>query len=147
MTRQRSSLCRAVQTLRRLALGYPEAREGVSCEGTSAQRSTVKARNKAFLFFGVADAMIKLRESLAEAIKLASKDPARYRVGAHGWVRTTFGPDESPSLSLLEKWIDESYRAALAEPLARGSRPARKGPRQAARRAGRPRSPRRPAQK
>jgi hypothetical protein len=136
-----------VQTLRRLALGYPEAREGVTYEGTSAQRSIVRARNRAFLFFGVADAMIKLRESLAEATRLASREPARYRVGAHGWVRTTFDADESPSLGLLEKWIDESYRVVVTETLARGDGRARKGPRPAARRAGSPRAPRRPAQK
>jgi hypothetical protein len=98
------------QALRGIALRYPEAQEGVSCT-----RSAFKARNKAFLFMGVEDhsydVMLKLRESQAEAARLASKEPGRYKVGVHGWVTATFRRDDAPPLDVLERWIDESYRA------------------------------------
>jgi hypothetical protein len=110
MTRQRSALSRTVQALRELALRYPEAQEGIACAGTSAERRTVTARNKAFLFLGVDNVMLKLRESLAEAASLAAEEPSRYKVGAHGWVTASLSEDGAPPLSLLEKWVDESYR-------------------------------------
>jgi hypothetical protein len=99
-----------MQALRRFALRYPEAQEGVACEGTAAEKRTVKVRNKAFLFLGPADVMLKLGESAAEAAELASKEPSRYKVGAHGWVTVKFAADESPPLDVLKRWIDESYR-------------------------------------
>jgi hypothetical protein len=98
------------ETLRKVALRYPEAEEGVACEGTTAEKRTVKARGKAFLFLGVTSAMLKLRESLAEAADLAAAKPDRYCVGAHGWVTVTFGDTESPAMDLLVRWVDESYR-------------------------------------
>jgi hypothetical protein len=104
-----------MKALRKSALRHPGAQEGVSCEGTPAEKSTVKARGKAFLFLGVADAMFKLRESLAEAAELASKEPGRYKVGAHGWVKVTFSDGPSPPLEVLEKWIGESYRLVVGK--------------------------------
>ena len=98
------------ETLRRVALRYPEAEEGVACEGTAAEKRTIKARGKAFLFLGATGAMLKLRESLTEAAGLAAAEPDRYRVGAHGWVTITFGDTESPAVDLLVRWVDESYR-------------------------------------
>ena len=105
-----------MQTLRKLALRYPEAQEGIACEGTTIERRTVKARNKAFVFLGLNDAMLKLHESLTEATHLASKEPSRYKVGAHGWVTVTFGNDES-MLEVLKRWIDESYRLIVPKQL------------------------------
>lgn len=105
------------QSLRELALRYPEAREGVSCEGTALEKRTVTARNKAFLFLGKADVMVKLRDSLAGAARLAAKEPGRYKAGAHGWVTVTFSDGESPPPGLLEKWLDESYRAVANKQL------------------------------
>jgi hypothetical protein len=98
------------EALRRVALRYPEAEEGVACEGTAAQKRTIKARGKAFLFLGVTEAMLKLRESLAEATDLAAEEPNRYRVGAHGWITITLGDARSPMLERLLRWVDESYR-------------------------------------
>ena len=85
------------QALRISAMQYPEAQERIACEGTSLEKRTIKARSKAFLFLGAADAMLKLRESLAEATDLASQEPSRYKVGAHGWVTVTFGNDGRPT--------------------------------------------------
>ena len=98
-----------MQALRKLALRLPDTDEGVACEGTALERRTVKARNKAFLFLGVSDAMLKLGESLPEATQLARKNPTSYRVGANGWVKATFG-EAGASLELLAKWIEESHR-------------------------------------
>jgi YjbR len=106
-----------MNALLKLALRYPEAQEGIACQGTAAEKRTVKARNKAFLFVGPTNAMVKLRESLAEAAELASKDPNRYKVGALGWVTVTFGSDGSPPLDVLERWIDESYRLLMPSQL------------------------------
>ncbi len=117
----RSELLRA---LRRSALGYPEAREGIACEGTPIEKRTFKARDKAFLFLGATDAMVKLGASLAEATGLAAKEPGRYRAGAGGWVKVTFTDDDGPPLDLLERWIDESYRLLAPRSLA-ASIPAR----------------------
>jgi hypothetical protein len=99
-----------IQNLRIIALRFPEAQEGIACAGTALESRTVKVRNKAFLFVGKNDLMIKLGESLAEAIKLASKTPGRYKAGANGWIKLTFGDGDSPPPGLLERWIDESYR-------------------------------------
>ena len=99
-----------MEALRRLALEYPGAQEGVACQGTSLEKRTVKAGDKAFLFLGRTDAMFKLRESLPEATRLASREPGRYRVGGHGWVTMTLSADEPMLLDVLERWIDESYR-------------------------------------
>jgi predicted DNA-binding protein (MmcQ/YjbR family) len=107
------------KSLRELALRYPEAQEGVSCAGTALEKPTVMVRNKAFLFLGKADVMVKLRDSLADAARLAEKEPGRYKAGAHGWVTVTFSDGKAPPLELLEKWIDESYRAIANKPTAK----------------------------
>lgn len=73
MTRQKTTADETLQTWRKAALRYPEAQEGTSCD-----RSAFKARDKAFLFMGAEDhscnAMVKLRESLEEAARLAEDE-------------------------------------------------------------------------
>ena len=120
-----------MEALRVIALRYPEAEEGIACRGTSLECSTFKARKKAFLFIGAANVRVKLQDSLAEAAKLAAKEPDRYKVGAHGWVEVKFTSDEPPPLEVLERWIDESYRLLVPKQLAetlpeRGSTPVAK---------------------
>lgn len=107
-----------MQTLRTAALQFPEAQEGIACAGTSLEKRTINARNKAFLFLGVADAMLKLRDSLAEANDLAAKEPGRYKVGAHGWVNIAFGEAQSLPVDVLVRWVEESYRLLAPKPLA-----------------------------
>ena len=99
-----------MKNLRELALRYPEAEEGIACAGTAIEKRTIKVRNKAFLFLGTADAMFKLGDSLADAAKLAAKEPGLYKTGAKGWVTVKFDADTSPPLDILARWIDESYR-------------------------------------
>ncbi len=99
-----------MDALRKIASKYPEAEEGIACEGTAAECRTVKARNKAFLFLGETHVMLKLRESLDEAASYAAREPGCCKVGAQGWVKLTFGDGASPPLEVLKRWIDESYR-------------------------------------
>jgi hypothetical protein len=110
MKQTQKPLSKPLQALRKLALGYPEAEEGIACAGTSLEKRTIKARNKAFLFLGVSDLMLKLGDSVPEATSLAAKNPACCKVGASGWVTVSIGPDASPTLDVLERWVDESYR-------------------------------------
>jgi hypothetical protein len=105
-----------MQALRKIALQYPEAEEGTSCN-----KAAFKARNKAFLFVGMDqtsyNVMLKLRESLPEAARLAAKEPNHYGVGGMDWVKATFSHNESPPAGLMEKWIDESYRLLVHKQL------------------------------
>ena len=105
-----------MKALRKVAMRYPEVQETVVCT-----KAAFKARNKAFLFIGTDDTcyntMLKLRESLPEAAKLAAKEPKSYGVGGHGWVSATFNHDDSPPPGLLERWIDESYRLLVPKKL------------------------------
>jgi hypothetical protein len=99
-----------LDALRTIALRYPEAEEGIACAGTAAERRTIKARNKAFVFLGRADIMVKLRGSLPEASALAAQDGNRCKAGANGWVKLTWSADAHAPVELLARWIDESYR-------------------------------------
>jgi predicted DNA-binding protein (MmcQ/YjbR family) len=129
MSGKKSSSGASMKSLRAFALGYPEAQEGIACEGTALEKITVKARTRAFLFLSAADAMMKLGDSLPEATELAAKEPARYKVGAHGWVTVTFS-DDPPPLDMVERWIDESYRLVAGKQLVAmlegGAAPAKK---------------------
>lgn len=120
LARPKTALTPFGQTLRTWALRHPDVGEGVACEGTAIEKRTLKTNNKAFLFLGTADAMLKLRESVPEAKKLAARKPEQYRAGATGWVTTKFGVTEPP-VATMKKWIDESYRT-----VATASRPTRK---------------------
>lgn len=102
--------CDPVQLLRTAALQYPETHEGVACEGTALEKRTIKARNKAFVFIGAADAMFKVAASIPEITALAAKEPTRYKIGAHGWTTVTFGDVSTLPLDQLTRWLDESYR-------------------------------------
>jgi len=106
MTHQTQTQNKPMQAIRRLALSYPEVEEGTSC-----RRTSFKARNKAFLFMGSTDesydVMLKLKDSLPEAKKLAAKQSAHYKAGAGGWVTARFTLTPPPQ---LERWIDENYR-------------------------------------
>ncbi len=115
--------------LRKIALRLPDTEEGVACEGTALEKRTLRAGGKAFLFLGVGDAMLKLRESLDEAAGLAAKEPGRYRVGANGWV--TVKLDGAPA-GRLEAWIAES-RALVAGSARSATKPSPRGRKTAAR--------------
>jgi hypothetical protein len=98
----------ALLEIRALALALPDTGEGVACAGTALEKRTITTRNKAFLFLGTADLMVKLRESLPQATALAESQPGIITVGAHGWVTVRVGergalPPETPA------WVRESH--------------------------------------
>ncbi len=94
--------------LRALALAQPGTSEGVACAGTPLEKSTIKVRDKAFVFIGQKDVMLKLAESMDEARSMAESNPPAVKVGARGWVTAQL--DALPR-AVLERWIEESYRA------------------------------------
>ena len=51
--------------------------------------------------------MVKLGPSLEDAAAMG--DP-RVDVGKLGWVTVQFRPDDAPDATLLEAWVEESYR-------------------------------------
>jgi hypothetical protein len=104
------NLMNITQALQKVALSLPKARRGVACAGTAVECPTVTVGNKAFLFLGKTEVRLKLGDSIGEATKLAAKEPSRYEVGVHGWVKLTFRDDAPPPLDVLERWIGESYR-------------------------------------
>jgi hypothetical protein len=110
-----------IQSLRQIALRLPGTEEGVACAGTSLEKRTIKARGKAFLFLGTADAMLKLGASLPEATALAAKQPGVYKPGATGWVKVTIG-GRAPSLALLGPWIEESYALVAGASSTKGAK-------------------------
>jgi hypothetical protein len=127
MSRSAKTQSKFMEALRKFALRYPEAEEGIACEGTAVESRTVKVRNKAFVFLGLTDVRVKLRDCLAEAAELAAKEPECYSVGAPGWVKATFRPGQSPPPGLLERWIDESYRLLAPKQLAASLPPSGRG--------------------
>jgi hypothetical protein len=99
----------SLQALRAAALKLPGVEVGIACAGTALEKRTLKVRGKAFLFLGPKDAMLKLQDSLPQAVTLAAREPGRFKVGAHGWTTVVFGDDNSVPLDLLLPWAEESY--------------------------------------
>ncbi|MEW5850193.1 MAG: hypothetical protein AB2A00_15500 [Myxococcota bacterium] len=119
-------MSKTLQTLRKIALKLPDTTEGVACEGTAMERRTIKVRDKAFLFLGVTDALLKLGESLPEARKLAAKEPDRYRAGAGGWVKLMFSESQPPLMDVVGGWIAESHGLLAGAASARAKPKAKK---------------------
>ncbi len=106
--------------MRARALQKPGVVEGVACQGTALESATFGVGKKVFLFVrkmdGIQELRLRLTESQAEARKLASAHPDSYAIGAQGWAKVMFGTDGTPSIALLERWIEESYRAVVMLP-------------------------------
>jgi predicted DNA-binding protein (MmcQ/YjbR family) len=107
----------AGEALRKLALGYPEAKE----EFPWGER-VVKVRKKVFVFMGHGDdkgfgMSVKLPKSGAMALMLPFAEPTGYGLGKSGWVSVHFDAKQSPPVDLLAEWIDESYRAVAPKTL------------------------------
>lgn len=115
--RRPSRLARARARLRRLALRYPEAREEFPWG-----ELVVKVRGRIFLFLGGSgDGLglsLKLPSSATLALDLPFTSPTAYGLGKSGWVTARFEPDDDPPLAVLERWIEESYRAVAPKRLA-----------------------------
>jgi hypothetical protein len=121
MARPKNATSSLTPTLARFALGLAGVEESIACAGTVIEKRTAKVRGKAFLFLGPSDAMLKLRELLPEASKLAKKDP-RIRAGAGGWVSVRWAEGAPPPLPLMKRWIRESHALFAASVPARKKR-------------------------
>ena len=102
--------------LRAYALSFPEAREDFPWG-----ERVVKVKDKVFVFLGRdgedVGVTVKLPSSGLLALSLPFASPTGYGLGKSGWVTARFGPKAKPPLELLEKWIDESYRAVAPKEL------------------------------
>jgi predicted DNA-binding protein (MmcQ/YjbR family) len=109
-------VAKAEKKLRKIALSYPEVREDHPWG-----HSAFKVHNKSFLFLGTngreLSLSVKLPESGTYALMQPYAKPTEYGLGKSGWVTARFGPKDKPPLPLLERWIDESYRAIAPKKL------------------------------
>jgi predicted DNA-binding protein (MmcQ/YjbR family) len=94
--------------VREFALSLPEAFADTPWEDDV----VVKVRGKIFVFLG-GDASkrmtVKLDESHAHALSIDGAEPARYGLGASGWVTLPLRAD-GITIALLRDWVEESYR-------------------------------------
>lgn len=105
-----------LEGLRDRALRYPEAAE----EFPWGER-VIKVRGKIFVFLNRGDSgiavTVKLRASHGEAMMMPFVKPTGYNLGRAGWVTARFDADERLPTSLLEGWMDESYRLVAPKAL------------------------------
>lgn len=104
--------------IRERASRYPAVDGGTACT-----QSSFKAGKRAFLYIGPQGgrykAMFKLQKSMPEAVKLAEREPDRFDVGSTAWVTARFSAEQPLPKRLWQKWLDESYALATAEPPAK----------------------------
>jgi hypothetical protein len=98
-----------VQALCKAALAFDGVEEGVACAGTVLESAAFKVKKKTFLFVSEKSARLRLTSSRAEAARLAKKEPQHFQIGPQGWAKIFLS--EPPSLELMLRWLDESYRA------------------------------------
>ena len=76
---------------------------------------TLKVRGKAFVFFSLEDETlsfsVKLPQSNASALLLPFAEPTGYGLGKSGWVTARFGAKDRVPVTMVQEWIEESYRA------------------------------------
>jgi predicted DNA-binding protein (MmcQ/YjbR family) len=100
----------AAAALRKFALSFPETHEDHPWG-----ECAVKVGKKAFLFMRSDKTGLslstKLVESNEEALEHDFAKPTAYGLGKSGWITASFGPKDKVPVALLERWIDESYRA------------------------------------
>lgn len=113
-------MSKATETMRAAGLALPDVAEGVACEGTAIEKRTLKVAGKAFLFLGLADAMLKLEASIDEARAIEAKAPAHCKVGKGGWTKLALDGKAPAPPSVLARWVAESHA------LMRGAAPAKK---------------------
>ena len=111
------SLPKLAESLRALALAYPETYE----EQPWGDR-VVKVRGKIFFFCGVREdklhATVKLPSSGRAVLQRPDAAPTHYGMGKHGWVSLTFSDEKKVPLDELRAWLDESFRAVAPKKLA-----------------------------
>lgn len=96
--------------IRKQAAKFPGVAKGTSCN-----QSSFKAGKGSFLYIGPGakgqgfKAMFKLKGSMPDVKKLATKDPERFEVGSTGWVTARFTAEKPLPKSIWDKWLKESY--------------------------------------
>lgn len=102
--------------LRRFALGLPGAWEDFPWG-----EAVVKVGKKVFLFLGhsgdVFGLSVKLPESNLLALDLPFTSPTGYGLARGGWVTARFEKGDDVPVDLLERWVEESYRAVAPKKL------------------------------
>jgi predicted DNA-binding protein (MmcQ/YjbR family) len=113
----------AMITPREHAQAYALSFPGAYAEHPWGQ-TVIKVKRKVFLFVNGAIApedgvslSVKLPRSGADVLELPLAEPMGYGMGKHGWVTLLIMRDDQLPLKLLEKWIDESYRAVAPKGL------------------------------
>ena len=105
-----AGLTRDGATLRKVALGYPEAYEDMPWG-----HHAIKVKGKAFVFLAADTATFslsaKLPSSAGVALRLPFASPTEYGLGRSGWVTARFSRKARVPVEVLKLWIDESYRA------------------------------------
>ena len=111
---KRNPLQSAESSLRKTALAYPQATEDFPWG-----HRAFKVKKKMFLILSfdkdVFNVTMKLPDSGKQAVQLPFAKPTGYGLGKSGWVTASFGPKDKVPVELLEDWMDESYRAILAQ--------------------------------
>lgn len=101
---------RARAALLRYGRSFPGAEEDFPWGET-----VIKVRGKVFVFLGRPESglglSVKLPASSLLALNLPFASPTGYGLAKSGWVSAQFAPKEKPPVDLLQKWIEESYRA------------------------------------
>ena len=104
-----------VGELRELALAMPEAWEDHPWGET-----VVKVGKKIFVFLGMGDepaVTMKLPVSHEQALTAPGATPTGYGLGKAGWVTVPLAKRGSPTLGVLEDWLEESYIAVAPKKL------------------------------
>lgn len=103
------------EAIRLQASQYPNVDEGTSCT-----QSSFKTGGTAFLFIGEQGgrykAMFKLKNSKADALALAKKEPKNFQAGSGLWVTARFSTEDPLPKRLWRKWLDESYALSQKKP-------------------------------
>ena len=115
----KTRLVQAEGRLRRFAASLPEVREDFPWG-----HSAFKVGAKAFLFMatekGELSLSVKLPHSGFMALSLPFAAPTGYGLGKSGWVTARFQPKDSPPVAVLERWVEESYRAIAPRKIVAG---------------------------
>jgi predicted DNA-binding protein (MmcQ/YjbR family) len=104
--------------IRGRALAFPGAHEDHPWGDT-----VFKAGAKVFVFFGRDEESIhlglKLPRSFEDGLAMPGARPSAYGLGRHGWVSLRVRPDAEPKLDLIDRWLEESFRATAPKALVR----------------------------
>lgn len=113
------ALEKAFNSLRALALSYPETQEDHPWGETA-----IKVKGKTFLFMGYSEGKLGLSLKLTDrhefALQYPFVTPTRYGLGKSGWITANFAKRDKPPMDVLAAWLDDSFRAVAPKRLSEG---------------------------